>query len=335
MSAGEDQKPADTSFALPAQVRDQVPAAAEVPLGWRARAKHRVKIWMGVRVGVLWHHAPRPLRLPVRYYRPVELSDPPSISIVTPSYEQGPFLEGTLRSVLDQRYPRLEYVVQDGGSTDESTAVLERYRARLTHAESRRDRGQAHAINLGFARTSGEIMAYLNSDDQFLPGTLAYVADFFQRHPEVDVVYGHRIIIDEQGAEVGRWVLPPHDDQVLHWVDFVPQETLFWRRNIWDRTGGAIDESFQFAMDWDLVLRFHAAGARMVRLPRFLGAFRVHGLSKTMTQVTQRGAREIDWLRARVLGRCVSRAEIGQAIRGYLVRQALCHRLYQVGLLHY
>src|SRR5262249_23541680 len=143
------------------------------------------------------------------------------------------------------------------------------------------DEGQTQAINLGFQHTSGEIMAYLNSDDLLLPGSLAYVAGYMAAHPEVDVVYGHRILIDECDDEVARWVLPRHDDRVLTWANFVPQETLFWRRRIWERVGGTLDASFQFAMDWDLILRFREAGARFVRLPRFLGAFRVHARQKT------------------------------------------------------
>ena len=157
------------------------------------------------------------------------------ISIVTPSFNQGHVLEATLRSVLDQGYSALQYVVQDGGSTDASVAILERYSARLFAWESARDGGQSAAINRGLRRTTGDIMAYLNSDDILLPGSLAYVADFFARHPDVDVVYGHRVLIDDTGAEVGRWVLPPHDDRVIAFADFIPQETMFWRRRAWTR----------------------------------------------------------------------------------------------------
>ena len=101
-------------------------------------------------------------------------------------------------SVLDQEYPKLEYVVQDGGSTDGTAELLERYQSRLTWAESTPDAGQGNAINLGFKHTNGEIMAYLNSDDLVLPGSLAYVAHFFAQNPEVDVVYGHRVVIDDE-----------------------------------------------------------------------------------------------------------------------------------------
>lgn len=283
-------------------------------------------------MGILQHYPPRPLKLPAPYQPNPPLADPPLIALVTPSFDQGRFLEATLRGVLDQRYPRLEYVVQDGGSADETPELLAQYGPRLTHCASAPDRGQSHAINLGFAHTKGEIMAYLNSDDLLLPGALHSVAEYFAGHPEVDVVYGHRILIDAADNELGRWVMPGHDDEVLSWADYVPQETLFWRRRIWDRVGGAVDESFQFAMDWDLLLRFRDAGARFARLPRFLGAFRVHSLQKTTGSMVDRGAEEMSRLRQRCHGRKVSLLEIRRAILPYLCRQAGCNWLYRLGL---
>ena len=159
-------------------------------------------------------------------------------------------------------------------------------------------------------------MAYLNSDDLLLPGAVPYVTAYFAAHPEVDVVYGHRVFIDADDQEIGRWVLPPHSDRMLLWADYVPQETLFWRRRIWDRIGGALDESFQFAMDWDLLLRFRNAGARIVRLPRFLGAFRVHPEQKSQALRLSVGEKEMALLRLRQHGREVTRQEIRTAILG-------------------
>ena len=312
-------------------------AAARPSMPWRTWVRHHVKAALGlvVQLGrVQFPDAPRALRVPRRYHRTPALADPPVISVVTPSYNQGPFLGQTIRSVLDQNYPRLQYVVQDGGSTDSTADVLAEYRGRLHHCESRKDRGQGHAINLGFAHTSGEIMAYLNSDDLLLPGSLYAVADYFRRHPEVDAVYGHRVIVDQDGYERGRWVLPPHDPEILKWADYLPQETLFWRRRVWDKVGG-IDENFRFAMDWDLVLRFQDAGAKFHRLGRFLGAFRVHESSKTTTVLTSTGVEEMAKLRRRCHGRDVTTAEIQAAIRGYLWRHVLCNRLYRLGLARY
>ncbi len=306
-------------------------------LSWGRWVRHHIRMALGldIRLGRLnFPGKPRPLSLPARYYRKPVLTDPPLISVVTPSFNQGPYIERTLKSVLDQEYPRLQFVVQDGGSKDETTAVLDRYRDRLHHCDSRPDRGQSHAINLGFAHTSGEIMAYLNSDDLLLPGSLHAVAQFFQTHPEVDVLYGHRIVIDERDGERGRWVLPPHDPEILKWVDYIPQETLFWRRRVWERVGG-IDENFRFAMDWDLLLRFQLAGAKFHRLGRFLGAFRVHTQSKTTTVINGVGTEEMARIRHRAHGRDVALEEIPGAVRKYLRRHVLCNFLYERGLARY
>jgi glycosyltransferase involved in cell wall biosynthesis len=317
---------------LVADLRARAFAPALLP--WSYRWRHVLANLAGVRLGRLYHHAPRPFVVPSRYPQTPVPADPPAIAIVTPSYNQGVFLERTLRSVLDQKYPRLEYIVQDGGSKDDSPAILARYHDRLAHWESAPDGGQAPALNTGFRRTTGEIMAYLNADDLLLPGSLAYVAGYFAEHPEVDVVYGHRVLIDADEGEIGRWVLPRHSDDVLSWVDFVPQETLFWRRGIWERVGGKIDESFHFAMDWDLLLRFREAGAKFVRLPRFLGAFRVHALQKTQHE-NAIGKEETARLRRRLHGRDVSTLEIMARIRSYILRHAVCSRLYYLGLLRH
>ncbi|HEY1191883.1 MAG TPA: glycosyltransferase family 2 protein [Gemmata sp.] len=304
---------------------------------WRYWLRHQVKTLFALTViiGKLdFREPPRLLLVPRRYYKKPALRNPPVISIATPSFNQGHFLEHTIHSVLSQEYPRLEYVVQDGGSTDRTAEVLDRHRSKLFRCESRKDNGQSQAINLGLAGTTGEIMAYLNSDDLLLPGALHTVAKYFEDHPDVDVVYGHRVLIDGEGYELGRWVLPKHSDEMLRWADYVPQETMFWRRRIWDKVGG-IDESFRFAMDWDLLLRFQAAGAKMVRLPRFLGAFRIHNSSKTMTVVNTQGMAEMSRLRLRVHGREVTNLEIMAGLRRYHAWHVFHNRMYRLGLFRY
>lgn len=283
----------------------------------------------------LAHHAPRPLHVPAAYQRAMPPTPPPTISIVTPSFNQGHVLEQTIRSVLDQGYPALQYVVQDGGSSDKSVAILQRYTPRLFAWESAPDGGQAPAINRGLRRTNGEIMAYLNSDDILLPGALAYVADYFHRHPEVDVVYGHRVLIDGEDNEIGRWVLPPHDDRAIVFADFIPQETMFWRRRAWEAVGGAIDESFRFAMDWDLILRFRAAGLTFRRLPRFLGGFRVWQDQKSVSWWLPVGRRETERLTARTLGAAPTRERVRREVAAYLRRHWLLDKLYLAGLVRY
>jgi len=221
----------------------------------------------------------------------------PRISIVTPSFNQGPFVEWTVRSVLLQGYPDLEYVVMDGGSSDDTMARLEPYRDRLHHLESVRDGGQADALARGFERTTGEIMAYLNSDDVLAPGALEFVAAFFERNPFIDVVYSHRCRIDAQGTVIGYWVLPPHLDYLMLRWDLIPQETCFWRRRLFERAG-PIDRTLHFAIDYDLFVRFMAHG-RLARANRFLGAFREHGDAKTTRIERTVGKEEVERIRNR------------------------------------
>ncbi|MDZ4848356.1 MAG: glycosyltransferase [Pirellulaceae bacterium] len=293
-------------------------------------AKERIQNSFGRRVFQLRFDAPQPCRLPKSYFTPINLENPPKISIVTPSLNQGTFIARTIRSVVDQEYPNLEYTIQDACSTDESLNIVARYETKLASWQSIRDNGQAHAINLGLARTNGEIMAYLNSDDVLLPGSLAYVAKFFQEHPDVDVVYGNRLLIDEQDRVINYWVLPPHDPETLRWTDYVPQETLFWRRSAWDRIGSRIDESFQFAMDWDLLLRFQAEGLRFCHIPRFLGGFRITDRQKTQQLLESHGRPEMNRLRTREHGYCPAEHEVSQKVTGYITRQRSTEKAYRL-----
>ena len=150
----------------------------------------------------------------LKYLRQKEPDDPPLIAIVTPSLNQGGLIAATIDSVLSQNYPNLAYHIQDGGSNDETIAVLKSYGNKIQW-QSEPDAGQANAINLGFRKISGDIMAYLNSDDTLLPGTLSYVARIFDENPFLDFIYGHRIFIDIRGFEIGRCVLPSHDPEAL------------------------------------------------------------------------------------------------------------------------
>jgi hypothetical protein len=276
------------------------------------------------KLGKLELHPPIPLRLPEDDLPRTGAHRWPSICIVTPALNQVEFIERTVSSVLEQDYEEVEYVVQDGGSVDGTTEVLERYKDRLASLESASDGGQANAINIGFEKTTSDVMCWLNSDDMLLPGALSYVGEYFSRNPEVDVVYCHRVLIDRNDGEIGRWVLPPHDDAVLSWADFVPQETLFWRRRIWEEVGGYIDERYTFAMDWDLLLRFRDAGAKMARLPRFLGAFRVHENQKTRAEIETAGLEEMGWLRERATGlSTVTHSDVKRAIAPYLARHVV------------
>jgi glycosyltransferase involved in cell wall biosynthesis len=245
----------------------------------------------GNELGVLRQYAPRPVRLERFPTTLLRRRRSATISIVTPAFNQGHTLHETIQSVISQDYPRLEYAVVDGGSTDGTNEVLAKFKPNLSYCVSEPDRGQADAIVKGFRHLQGEIMAYLNSDDLLLPGALSFVGRYFATHPEIDVIYGHRIVIDENGAEVGRWILPRHDAMAIRHFDYVPQETLFWRRSVYETVGG-VNPALHFAMDWDLLLRFIAAEARFSRVPYFLACFRVHQHQKTHTLFNSVGERE-------------------------------------------
>lgn len=279
-------------------------------------------------------HPPRPVCLEKFPQRRSGLPWP-KLTIVTPSFQQARYLPETMQSVLGQGLP-VEYVVQDGGSTDGSVDFIRAAATQLHAWASTPDGGQADAIARGFARTSGhpdDVMAWINSDDYYTPGALAYVAAYFARHPETDVIYGHRIVVDEQSREIARWFLPRHDAEVLRLNDFVPQETLFWRRRIWDRVGG-LDTSFQFAIDWDLLLRFQSAGARIIRVPYFLACFRAHAAQKTAAVMHSTGQREISLLRERTHGRPFPPHELERDPRllHYLRKSAFIAFLWRLGL---
>ena len=299
--------------------------------------KHVVEdYWM--QIGILRHYSPRPLkwdeRLPGSRLTDASL---PQVAIVTPSFAQEKFIERTMRSVLDQVYPKLVYVVQDGGSQDRSSEIIARYASRLHHWESVKDRGQADAIHRGFAHITGhlgpdDIMAWLNSDDLLAPGALRFVGEYFATHPTIDVIYGHRIIIDDDDRDIGRWIMPRHNPATLEWIDYVPQETLFWRKRAWDIAGG-IDPSYQFALDWDLLARFQQAGCRMVRVPYFLGAFRVHAEQKTSHAIHTTGAEEMRRIRTRFHGERQDDFEtINRHARHARFWGALTARLHEVGI---
>jgi Glycosyl transferase family 2 len=311
---------------LSALQRQLVPAAARMsrPRSWRRR--FRPRLWDAEQ------YSSRRLRIPSHYRSEKAPESPPRIAIVTPSLNQGRFIASTIDSVLQQNYPNLVYFVQDGGSTDATRKILASYGDRLRW-RSEPDDGQGEAINRGFQEVDGEIMAYLNSDDTLLPGTLAYVAQVFRENSDVDLIYGHRIYIDRHGLETGRCILPLHDAETLKWADYVPQETLFWRRRVWEGIG-PMNESFQFALDWDFVLRAQTAGFSFRRVPRFLSCFRVHVQQKG-TSIFDVGEDEMTRIRAQYLGDVPGQYEIRWAIVGYLWRQMVCDWMYRLGLFRY
>ena len=283
------------------------------------------------KIGTLWQYEPRPMTIASRRHDRKSVSDC-KVSVVIPSFNQGKFIERTIKSLIDNEYPNLEVFVQDNASVDETGKILHKYSNFLQGYFIEKDSGQANAINRGFARTRGEIMAWLNSDDLLLPKALHTISAFFRDNPDVDVAYGNRLVIDEEDREVGRWILPTHDNDVLSWADFIPQECLFWRRSMWEKVGEKVDESFHFAMDWDLILRFRSAGAKFALIPEFLGAFRVHESQKTTAQMAQVGAREMSLIRLRELGVIPSAEQIRAAVLPYAIAHMVTDAQYALNM---
>ncbi len=206
----------------------------------------------------------------------------PLVSIVTPSLDQGRFIRQAIRGVLAQSYPRVEYLVMDGGSTDGTVELLRSYGDRLSWT-SQRDAGQSDAIARGFARCRGEILAWLNADDVLAPGAVERAVREFQRAPEVGLIYGRGMILDEDGAETGPFAgtEPWNLWRLLHTLDYVLQPAAFFRRDAYERVGG-LDRELCWAMDWDLWLKL--AGVAEVRfVDHVLAGSREWGATKTAT----------------------------------------------------
>jgi glycosyltransferase involved in cell wall biosynthesis len=212
----------------------------------------------------------------------------PRVTIVTPSYNQAPFIEETLCSVLSQDYPNLEYIVMDGGSNDGSVEIIRKYEKQLAYWTSEKDAGASDAIAKGFQRATGEIMAYINSDDPYMPGAIHAAVKAFQEHPECDVVFGNTYWTDPQGKVLAErrqtpfWAL-----SYFYGGCDMQQPSTFWRRDIYLKAGG-MNASFVTAFDTDLFHRFIANGARFRHVRQFFSCFRIHPESKSSTLIERR-----------------------------------------------
>jgi glycosyltransferase involved in cell wall biosynthesis len=205
----------------------------------------------------------------------------PLVSIVTPSFNQAAFLEETICSVLNQDYENLEYIIVDGGSTDGSLEIIQKYADRLTWWVSEPDRGQTDAINKGFARATGDIVAWLNSDDTYLDGAISEAAAFLKSHPEFGAVYGDANLIDELGNVIGRFPARQTDyPRLMRGYVHIPQQATFFRGKLW-RKVGPLDPTFFFAMDYDLWVRL-SKEAPLKYHPRTWANFRLHGDTKSV-----------------------------------------------------
>jgi glycosyltransferase involved in cell wall biosynthesis len=204
----------------------------------------------------------------------------PLVSIVTPSYNQAPYLETAMRSVLEQDYPRLEYIVIDGGSEDGSLSLIQQYAPRLAHWVAEPDLGQTDAINKGFAVARGEILAWLNSDDAYRPGAIAEAVSYLMSHPEIGMVYGQAFYVDDAGAPIARYPAGSTDHRGLRrGITTIPQQATFFRARLWQMVG-PLDPSFYYAMDYDLWVRLSALSP-IAYVQRPWADFRIHDLSKS------------------------------------------------------
>ncbi|MDQ7857234.1 MAG: glycosyltransferase family 2 protein [Armatimonadota bacterium] len=253
------------------------------------------------------------------------MSVAPQVSIVTPSFNQGEFIERAAESVLSQDYQAVEYLILDGGSTDGTLDVLRRLGGRVRWV-SEPDRGQAHAINKGWQQAKGEVLAWLNADDLYLPGALSRVAAFFQTNPAVDIVYGDCDYIDLDDRVVQPYPTRPYDyiELVREAIDFIPQPAAFVRRRVLETTG-LLDETLHYVLDYDYWLR---AGLRhtVAYLPARLAAFRLHPASKTVGSEARFGRELVETYR-----RLFARADLPPQVRT-VERQALANAHYMAAV---
>jgi glycosyltransferase involved in cell wall biosynthesis len=211
----------------------------------------------------------------------VNSPEPPLVSIVTPLYNMAQHLPATIESVLSQNYPRIEYIVVDGGSTDGSLEILERYQDRLRWFTGK-DKGPSDAAHRGFVEARGEVLAWLNADDVYLPGAVRTGVEYLATHPDVDVVYGEASWIDDKGAVIRRYPTLPFDPKVLERDCFICQPAAFIRASSYKRCG--LDPDINASFDYDLWIRMAKHNFRFASIPEYLAGSRMHGGAKTFYQ---------------------------------------------------
>lgn len=206
----------------------------------------------------------------------------PKISIVTPSFNQGMFLEQTICSVLDQKYPNLEYIIIDGGSKDNSIEIIKRYEKYLTYWVSEKDKGHSNALNKGFAKTTGEIMAWINSDDMYLPNSFLTVARIFNELPEVKWLTGKHGNWNKDGRFLGDVVVYRNMYDFIcgkYKEGWIQQESTFWKRELWTKSGAYLDENIKLSVDTELWTRFFLF-EELWHVNTVLAGYRIHNTNR-------------------------------------------------------
>ncbi len=209
------------------------------------------------------------------------------VSIITPSYNQARYLEQTILSVLEQDHPRIEYIVMDGASTDGSVEIIKKYADRLAHWESIKDRGQAEAINKGFARARGGIVAWLNSDDYYLPGTISKAVKVFEENPDVLLAYGNMLAVDENGQTINTLTYRQLTLEDLLCFQIIGQPAVFMRRSALQKTNG-LDSTFHFLLDHLLWIQIAKRG-RILHVDQTWSAARYHAEAKNVAKAAEFG----------------------------------------------
>jgi len=226
---------------------------------------------------------------------------------VTPSYNQAKYIEQTLRSVLEQNYPRIEYLVVDGLSTDTSVKIIKKYVDKLAWWVSEKDSGQGDAINKGFARAQGGIIAWLNSDDYYLPGTISAVVKIFENNPDVVMVYGDMLAVDEYGQTINTLKYKQLSLQDLLCFQIIGQPSVFFRREVLEQTGG-LDTTFHFLLDHHLWIRIAQQG-KILHAPQIWSAARYHAEAKNRAKAAEFGREAF-----RILAWAKSQAGLAEAV---------------------
>lgn len=265
----------------------------------------------------------------------------PAIALVTPVFNSAPYLEQTIRSVLDQQYPRLEYIIVDGGSTDGSLDFIRRYSSRLHWWVSEPDRGMYDALNKGFIHSAAEIMGWISATDLLHPGSLRVVGSVFHDLPQVDWITGVPTSFDEQGATA-------HVSRLRRWARtrflaganrYIQQESTFWRRSLWERAGGRLDDSRRMASDFDLWVRFFRHG-HLFPVEALIAGFRMHADSlglreleechRIQREILEREVAALPWNHALKLFRSVSEGILRIPVLSRFWRQSVIQALLRL-----